>query len=740
MDGRVEHPAFDEMPFVFQARIRDIEQELEEGEITQKGFDKRLAKIMQEYQATQADRSPELASHSQSLEPSTTSPDTTTAVEAVDEPTPIPRARNSSKRAFYDARKSTVAGFKKPGINFEALLDDFDTEEDTELLRPVSKYGGKTLANSPSSRSPSQQSSQFQFSLGSPLQPAPPPVPELPHTSRAPTARDDERFDMDSSGRAYNVLSDMMDPYGAPSSRSVEQLYSDDSNSILDDIGEPSEFNPDIITQEAASRPYAATNGDAEAIADDAVSVTSSVEVKRMNSLMYPRRQHPTPDTATMPKANDLRRHISRQNHKREFPLPRPESNSSLEEEHVSSPEPFLSANENPTQVTNEAVEFVSAAPSEAAIAQGTAPSLEATEPSHPSSAAKPSMLTPDTPSTHLFITNAQSDEAAAQDRNAKLPAVSDNGLSPISVSASSGSIPRTSVYPHAASSQISEQRLSSSAVVGLGGAHRSRNGTISLADAAENSAMMLEILAARGNRNSLKVPENEVRESIAASSNRGSYSHWLEYTAAMEAQTQAEQTHLEHTQPVNELNIENSTKDQIDEHRLANELEETLGFSESMSAYSQPPPDIKVPAHEPLIGTKFDTAISGLATDPPVVSTSTESREYHGDFPMQESSSPRPVRRPTYGPRTDRRPTNSMAAAGMGRASYYAAETELEIPVNFDLEVPDVASPTVPATAMLNEGQQQTSMPEEFNFAQQDEQTYTTEQAYPGENNVQQG
>ncbi|KAJ2652077.1 hypothetical protein IWW40_001274 [Coemansia sp. RSA 1250] len=746
MDSRVEQPAFDEMPFVFQARIRDIEQELEEGEITQKGFDKRLAKIMQEYQAAQADRSPELASQSQSLEPSTTSPDTTTAVETVDEPTPIPRVRNGSKKAFYDARKSTVAGFKKPGINFEALLEDFDADDDSELLRPVSKYGGKTLANSPSSSSPSQQSSQFQFNLGSPLQPAPPPMPELPQAARAPAARDDERFDMElSSGRAYNVLSDMMDPYGAPSSRSVEQLYSDDSNSILDDIGEPSEFNPDIITQEAASRPYAATNGDAEAIADDAVSVTSSVEVKRMNSLMYPRRQHPMPDTATMPKMNDLRRHISRQNHKREFPLPRPESNSSLEEEHVSSPEPLLSANESSVQVTNEAaVASVSAAPSKKAIAanmaQETASSLKVAEPPNlaTAAAAKPSMLTPDTPSTHLFVTNAHSDISAAQEPHAKLPAASDNGLSPISVSASSSSVPRISVD---ASSQIPEQRLSSSAVTGVGGSNRSRNGTISLADAAENSAMMLEILAARGNRDSLKVTENEFRASIAASSNRGSYSHWLEYTAAMEAHTQAEQTQAEQTQlqqtlPAGEFSIESTAKDHTDSDRLASELEETLGFSESMSAYSQLPAT-EMPAHEPLISSAFGTTIAGLATDLPTVTTSTEPRE---DFSMQERTPPRPVRRPTYGPRTDRRPTNSMAVAGMGRASYYAAEVELEIPVNFDLEIPDVASPTVPATAMIGEEQQQVPVPEEFSFAQQNEQAYPTEQAYSGENNEQQG
>ncbi|KAJ2441829.1 hypothetical protein GGF42_007161, partial [Coemansia sp. RSA 2424] len=52
MDSGSGLPAFDELPLVYQARIRDIQQEFMDGDITQKGYDKRMAKIVQDYQST----------------------------------------------------------------------------------------------------------------------------------------------------------------------------------------------------------------------------------------------------------------------------------------------------------------------------------------------------------------------------------------------------------------------------------------------------------------------------------------------------------------------------------------------------------------------------------------------------------------------------------------------------------------------------------------------------------------
>ncbi|KAJ2788366.1 hypothetical protein GGI18_002996, partial [Coemansia linderi] len=52
MDSGSGLPAFEELPPVFQARIRDIQQEFMDGDITQKGYDKRMEKIAQDYQST----------------------------------------------------------------------------------------------------------------------------------------------------------------------------------------------------------------------------------------------------------------------------------------------------------------------------------------------------------------------------------------------------------------------------------------------------------------------------------------------------------------------------------------------------------------------------------------------------------------------------------------------------------------------------------------------------------------
>ncbi|KAJ2354234.1 hypothetical protein H4S02_013190, partial [Coemansia sp. RSA 2611] len=155
MDSGSGLPAFEELPPVFQARIRDIQQEFMDGDITQKGYDKRMEKIAQDYQST-ASAAQEMSGVPVMLSEAHRA--FTTGNEGVDcdfsamrigSDSPPPeetkllspaggiqtRAAVGSRsgvvdtKAFYDARKSTVVGFRKPGINFDALLDDFDDDD-----------------------------------------------------------------------------------------------------------------------------------------------------------------------------------------------------------------------------------------------------------------------------------------------------------------------------------------------------------------------------------------------------------------------------------------------------------------------------------------------------------------------------------------------------------------------------------------------------------------------------------
>ncbi|KAJ2170151.1 hypothetical protein GGH16_003522, partial [Coemansia sp. RSA 560] len=598
MDSRVEQSAFDELPFVFQARIRDIELELDEGEITQKGFDKRYASIMQEYQASvhESRREPIAGNghkaHTNGMTSVRNPGETGTTVE-FEEPTP--RVRNGSKKAAYDARKSTVVGFKKPGINFEALLDDLEADSDDPELQPLSKYAGAEASGHSSSAS---SMSHFPFSLGSPLQPAP-PVPDLPRPTRAPYSSssrtrtdDDDRFDMElSSGRAYNVLSDMMDPYGAQTARSDQQLYSDDSsnNSMLDIDGlGPTEFNPDIITQGTVMRPDELSAGSI-----DAESATPSIEVKRMNSLMYPRRRHSPPAAATMPHHADLPRQISRQNNSCDVPAE--------------------SADSQPISVTSD-----NAIPYDADVAApAETPQLLIVNAVNPAPEPTASLLTPDTPGTNLFVANTFGSGMAAME-----PAQAYGKIPDIEIEA--GLTPMSGTLESSNGFNDPQKRFSplSAAEPANGAVRRSRNGTISFADAAENSELMLEMLSARGNRTSLHVPASEPRVSMSASSNRGSYSHWADYMDEMAAQTQDQmQGHTpsqiqDHAEPMAQMELEAIDDRSLHDGRLAADLEQSLGFSESLSTYTQPQGienTVESPTYGPLDSVCFGNTISGL-------------------------------------------------------------------------------------------------------------------------------
>ncbi|KAJ2736400.1 hypothetical protein IW152_000761 [Coemansia sp. BCRC 34962] len=262
MDSSNGLPAFEELPPVFQARIRDIQQEFMDGDITPKGYDKRMAKIVQDYQST-VSTAQEMSGVPVML--SEAHRTFTTGNEGVDCDFSAMRVGSRSgvvdTKAFYDARKSTVVGFRKPGINFDALLDDFD--DDDMGLQALSKSSSSGQMGGTSETAPNGLS-RFGFGTGTP------PVPELPENSRAayPVAPsieiDGAGYDDDlTSGRAYNVLSDIMDPYGSQLTQANQELYSDDDSSsdgILDDIDglspagiSSSGISPGIIKQHGPS-------------------------------------------------------------------------------------------------------------------------------------------------------------------------------------------------------------------------------------------------------------------------------------------------------------------------------------------------------------------------------------------------------------------------------------------------------------------------------------------------------
>ncbi|KAJ2082306.1 hypothetical protein H4R24_001682 [Coemansia sp. RSA 988] len=779
MASQMASPTFDDLPIVYQARIRDIEQELEEGEITQKGFDKRLSKIMQEYQSslTSKDDLHTLGTIRRArASPAIT--DTNTATEYPSEaragdkmpaknptqstaPVPDARTRNGSKKSFYDARKSTAMGFRKPGINFEALLDELgadDDDEDSGLQLPSNPAEAKTLdasaasSNNSGSRASSRLSSHFPFSLGSPLQPTP-PVPALPRGTQTAYRNDgdDIRFDMElSSGRAYNVLHDIMDPYGAPSSRGDQQLYSDDSsgNSIIEELGNlgPNEFNPDVITRSTVQLPHDPMNGSSayEAAAssalrsssptpdDDAVSVSSSIEIKRMNSLMYPHRKQ-VPGYANLAKADDLRRQVSRQNSKRQ-PPPLPSAISAGIQSDLNTlsapntaehtPEdknPAISSgdafhqNGSGFAMTHSISAPIADPRSDSRALEARSTSTSAMDGNIPLTQRSPpdiSLLTPDTPGAGLFVFNNLNDVMAdtqadyAQQAKAHLVEDDQAGLTPESgTPGMSGSDGENRLRSHTNDSQRRYSSLGPAASSDI--ARRARNGTITLEDmaaAADNSAMMLDILAARGNRSSLLVPGDQQRASQADSSHRGSYSHWVEYSVGAEEQDEAQlRAGLVPESPI--------IKEPLHDARLATQLEQSLTFSESLTGRIEPQSivrDIEEPAMSSTGNfSRSDHLSTSVFTSPkdmtPVASSRTiESDTDDGREPavtsahrtqllqehqyQQIASDNRLKRRPTYGVRLDRRPTNTMAPNGVGRASYYVAQTDLEIPANFDM------------------------------------------------------
>ncbi|KAI9504637.1 hypothetical protein BX070DRAFT_251469 [Coemansia spiralis] len=763
MSGDAELPAFDELPFVYQARIHDIQLELKDGEITQKGFDKRLAKIMGEYQASThiqrtpasiasshaqqsnlgsenntynllGDKSSDTNSHieptSEQATPISNSDSTSLQQTGSNQParTPGPGSRNGSKRAFYDARKSTVSGFRKPGINFEALLDDFgaghseDDDTDNANAHPLPKISISDIKSGSAASPLPSDSAKFSFGLGSPLQNAP-PVPRLPSTGRAPynaipgpEPEDDTRFDVDmSSGRAYNVLSDIMDPYGAQSSRANQDLYSDDSssNSILDDLDAlgPTEFNPNITPNGALHRNREPSDPNPAPNDSAAIDASTSVSQEHFNS-----------------RFNNMQRKNA--------------ANNDLSQD---------SASTDSHRVEQQVLNIQSAnIPSDSV--QG---STFAAGPSPPNV----SMLTPETPSSKMFANTRFTEGKGVLNGAKQIPTQTDRPIFS-ETSASSGLSPVCDIR-HGMDDfgdalpvreehhNLARQYSTNSAITDNARTSTSGGGTITLDDMAQASHM---------------VDTKDEQASFSGAHSRpvllSGSGHGLDAFSSVSDSTNAA------------MATEFSYAD-----RLANDFEEGIDISNSIPEHLH---DKNVPLHSSITagfaGSRSkehdniqstsisdpQTAQHSLSTQPYRVSQADSERylrmiddsyiaddgnykenvlsrqgdqftmatgnnnspgddfdhtsvldaiEYlhpqHEEAQQKTSSqiqprqslANRPKRRLTHGARIGRRPTNA-ATTGIGRASYYAEESELEIPINFD--IPDSPLPmtdSIPAT-----------------------------------------
>ncbi|KAJ1679705.1 hypothetical protein EV182_001498, partial [Spiromyces aspiralis] len=157
----------DELPYEYRSRILDLRAELEDGDITQKGFEKKRRQVIQEYLLLRqsAAKKHEQPTTSAASAASSTRPELPATSQW---PTPIPEELSKpiglpsyqrrpqrqplsppreptgpntwdtkdpslDKRGFTEhsiSRQSTVYGYKKPGIDFGSLLvNDLDTND-----------------------------------------------------------------------------------------------------------------------------------------------------------------------------------------------------------------------------------------------------------------------------------------------------------------------------------------------------------------------------------------------------------------------------------------------------------------------------------------------------------------------------------------------------------------------------------------------------------------------------------
>ncbi|KAJ1951402.1 hypothetical protein FBU59_000182, partial [Linderina macrospora] len=292
MESSISQPAFDELPVMYQARIRDLQQELLDGDITQKGFNKKIGRIMEEYQATQAPAPTPVVSpamHQQQQQHLQSSSASSRQVQfsepsADSQANPAVASRPGASSVDYVTRKSTLLGFKKPGINFDDLLGEFDEvsddSDDSELtgnisyrLQPdrtplgISVDGLERTTGMKSPQTPTGVRDGTTSSSGK-------STPRTRSGSRTPynlggrvvddisgwTGDNDwaEKSPAGTTGGAFTVLHDIMDPLGSRATQMQQALDSDDSSvDEFDSIG-PADFNPDQITRDAMNSSRAA--------------------------------------------------------------------------------------------------------------------------------------------------------------------------------------------------------------------------------------------------------------------------------------------------------------------------------------------------------------------------------------------------------------------------------------------------------------------------------------------------
>ncbi|KAJ1965782.1 hypothetical protein GGI12_000527 [Dipsacomyces acuminosporus] len=783
-------PAFDELPLVYRARIRDIQQEFMDGEITKKGYDKRLAKIMQEYQSNGHSQAPSSAMHPPSIYLKSPSNQVRHAdamdenvyssyspVSGVSRSSSIAGGGNNPGRARNDGRKSTVLGFRKPGINFDALLDDYEDDSD-----------GADYTHQPQrQQTPGSFRQPVIGNRASPFQLSSPPkskAPDASLTSYGIDGRDGDEFDGQvNSGRALHVLKDIMDPYGAQSSQDGQDLYSDggSSDGMLDDLSDlgPNEFNPEIIAESSLSgsrigfgtSPFStgvsdAVPGEGESDRDD-VSETSSVEVKRMNSLVYPRNGKGRGGRSS--RKDDLRRQISRQQSLQYPPMP-PSPMLAIHSPEMANVKSYtIGSNTADVSSTSNDNQGHAGVPHNAGIYAGnnTQSSIaqQLASSGHSEATGSQQMDSIETALRSRALLARQTASKGETGRTQQDASPAANTAMPTEASASGS---RTKTPPKA--EDPPEAHVAIYGASTGAGATADANGRGSttpedLATATSSSQAQSEHLSAK--ENDMKQPFGLSGQYAARSASEPNEGHSGVHTRAEKSSS----PHAGRT-------YEAPTGLSIDTHTDC-DLQHMLGSlqinSEHASAVTSPTRMQRSSIQSAAFGNLEIVAGGGHAAQlmhdgaeagqQPLISTQAmaeiDSQEFEfpaygepitrsgqiddsdndhlsdhesfGNLPLGSESHPQPqpqpkpqpqpqlqtqlsatnrvLRRPTHSARSDRRPANA-AAGGAGRASYYAPESELEVPANFDMPplVPGVGSTAAPPLSANDEDHSVTS------------------------------
>ncbi|KAJ2823758.1 hypothetical protein GGI24_003599, partial [Coemansia furcata] len=779
MDSGSGLPAFDELPLAYQAQIRDIQQEFMDGDITQKGYDKRMAKIVQDYQSTitaaqeVSDVPKMLSSADRSLttgggvgcdfsamrigSDSPPPPEETELVSPIGGVQTRPTAvgtRNGvvDTKAFYDARKSTAIGFRKPGINFDALLEDFDDDDmDLQALSKSSSSGqlGAT----------SNGLSQFGFGAGVPPVPAP-PVPELPGDNRAAypavpsidvegAGYDDEL----TSGRAYNVLSDIMDPYGSQLSRANQELYSDDDSSndgILDDLDglSPAGVNSSGISPGIVKQPVPSSE------TRDALS-GASLEPVAIGSHPHLNGGPARGSDYQPARANDLRRQISRQQDDKH--LPTDQADVYRSDGDSDAPLPGVALRSGKGSMGIQQPEMLLSVPRSSSTSGVGGPRAGVYD-----TPSNVSMLTPDTPTVgHFGAANfgsgstftdtirmpKQSGKGRYPENIASLSPVSgihsaeDNQASSSEVGTSDGSerfgarySMHSSTTDHAATiasgvGTITLEDMAQAAAgsdpldcTGFASAPNDRvkdqspgdehsisfsrgsgkpDSRVALPDAwvtpRSNSPSGNSPLAADSGPGDDDELGSRSQYSFGVSSGHVASAHIAGNVMAYATESDVAEPPLgaeSTSNPIDNVSLRSS----VSQHQRPSIQSVAFGsYDEREFNQSEPltqgqvtaPRGFPYPSDDYGNGHDYGSSDMVMNADAPRQQQQQQQPQAIRSQPSMSTINNRLGRRPTYSTRSDRRPLTSMASGGViGRASYYAPEAQPEIPANFEMHL----------------------------------------------------